>query len=247
MRTRKIDKTTVIISNETVLATSVMEKAYSICGKRIASVPVALMELDHSYQRVLSRNTKKLMEQWNNDKCDFLYVSYRDNKFYIIDGQHRYSVAKAKGIPSLPCIIFTGLTREQEALKFAQQNDNVTKLTAYDTYKANIANGDCSIPTVKIDMEIERICSKYKVIVKKTNNKRPTEKSLMCLTSVKRIIAATTYNGVECFDWILSVINNSNCNTYSKSYDSYIICMLRNYYTENIDNIKIAEVILYSL
>ena len=95
--TRRTNNTTAT-TNATVLATTVINNSYSICGKRIASIPVALMAIDDSYQRVLGTTIKKLMNSWDNNKCDFLVVSYRDNKFYVIDGQHRYSVAKAKGI-----------------------------------------------------------------------------------------------------------------------------------------------------
>lgn len=181
--TRKNNNT--VATNTTTVATSVLNNAYSICGKRIASVPVELMELDHTYQRVLGKTTKKLMAEWDNDKCDFLVASYRDNRFYIIDGQHRYSVAKAKGIYDLPCIIFTGLTQSDEALKFAQQQDNVNKLTPYDTFKANIACGDTSIREIAIDMKIKYVCDKYNIEVKKFSN-GSQGKILRCLVTARR-------------------------------------------------------------
>ena len=100
-------------SSESILARSVMSNTYSICNKRIASVPVMLMKLDKSYQRVTDNtNIQKLIRDWDNDRCDFLLVSFRDDKFYIVDGQHRYTAANYKGIEELPCIILTRLTRE---------------------------------------------------------------------------------------------------------------------------------------
>lgn len=246
MKTKINDKTTVVINNEIALATNVMENTYSICGKRIASVPIVLMKLDYTYQRILSKNIKKLIEQWDDNKCEFLFVSYRDNKFFIIDGQHRYFAAKAKGIASLPCIIFTDLTKEQEALKFAQQNDNVTRLKVYDTYKANIANGDVSIPTVRTDMEINRICAKYKVCVDKSI-KNKNLKRFSSISDARRIVSATAYNGIECFDWILGTITMSSWEMCPKAYETYTIRMLRNYYLDNVDELETAKQILLNI
>lgn len=222
---------TVVTGNAATLATTVMENTYQICGKRIASVPVALMTLDTSYQRVLGATTKKLMEEWNNDKCDFLVVSYRDNKFYVIDGQHRYSVAKAKEIPSLPCIIFTDLTQSDEALMFAQQQDNINRLTPYDIFKANIACGDTNIPVIAKDMEIKRVCDKYGIEVRYTKAKN--EKVLKCLGNVRTHF---TY-----FEWIIDVINASNWANCPKAYTEIIYLPLWSLCNENKEHLDIIE------
>lgn len=222
-------------TNNIVLAQTVLNNTYSICGKRIASVPISLMELDYSYQRVLGATVNKLMEEWDDDKCDFLIASYRDNKYFIINGQHRYSVAKAKGINSLPCIIFTGLTQSDEALKFAQQQDNVNKLTPYDTFKANIACGNINIPEVRTDVEIKRICDKYNIAVKKYGKMNIGEKVLRCLDEVRAYVSSSTYNGTACFEWIIDTINATNWADCSDSYCKVIIRLLRNHYADNVD------------
>lgn len=235
-RTTNAKKATV--TSITKFAANIANNAYSIWGKRIAVIPVELLEIDDSYQRVLSGNIKKLMEEWDNDKCDFLLVSYRDGKYYIIDGQHRHIVAKMKEIPDLPCIILTGLTREDEALLFARQHRNVTKLINHDTYKANIINGDMSIPEVRVDMEIKRICEKYNISIKKNPTKKEL-KVLRCLSRARLIVKSE--NGSECFDWILSIINRSNWETCPEAYTREIVCMLKNYYTKNVSNLETSE------
>lgn len=223
------------MSREAMLTTTVINNTYEICGKKIASVPVELMELDYSYQRVLGKTVEELMIEWDDEKCNFLTASYRDNKFYIIDGQHRYSAAKARGIVSLPCIIFTGLTQSDEALKFAQQQDNVNKLLPYDTFKANIVCGDTSIESVAIDMEIKRICDKHNVKVTKISKVTRTAKALRGLSRARWIVKT---NGSECFDWILTVIENSNWNLCSDAYTKEMLIMLRNFYTENKNTLE---------
>ena len=67
------------------MARSIMDNTYTICNKRIASVPVSLMKLDESYQREIDKdNIQKLVRDWDNDRCDFLLVSFRDDRFYVV-------------------------------------------------------------------------------------------------------------------------------------------------------------------
>lgn len=223
-------------SSESILARSVMSNTYSICNKRIASVPVSLMRLDKSYQRVTDNtNIQKLIRDWDNDRCDFLLVSFRDDKFYIVDGQHRYTAANYKGIEELPCIILTGLTREQEARIFSRQNENVKKLTIYDVFKANLANGDTSIPEIKIDVEINCICKKHGIKVKVTNRYTNKERTLRSLSATRKIIRA---HGIECAEWIFDTVDKTNWKTCMEVTSSQIQYMLKNFYVENKDNLS---------
>ena len=242
MRLTRTNKNTTT-ANATVLATTVINNSYSICGKRIASVPVALMAIDDSYQRVLGTTIKKLMNGWDNNKCDFLIVSYRDNKFYVIDGQHRYSVAKAKGIDVLPCIIFEGLTQHDEALKFAQQQDNVNKLNPYDTFKANIACGDTNVPQIAIDVNIKCVCDKYNIQVKKYGNHMGDQKVLRCLDLARYLVR----KDAKSFEWTIDVINASNWANCPLAYSKNIIQTISAFYKENIDNLALAEQTIISM
>ena len=217
------------------MARSIMDNTYTICNKRIASVPVSLMKLDKSYQRETNKdNINKLVRDWDNDRCDFLLVSFRDDRFYVVDGQHRYTAAGYKGVKTLPCIILTGLTREQEARIYSGQNENVKKLTIYDVFKANLVNGDVSIPEVKIDMEIDRLCKKYGIKVSVTNRYTQKEKTLRSLSATRRIIQ--TY-GVECAEWIFGTVNKTNWRTCPEVTSYQIQNMLKTFYAENVTNL----------
>lgn len=219
-----------IENGKKALARNVINNAYSLWGKKIASVPVDLMIIDESYQRVLSNNVKKLMKDWDNNQCTFLLVSFRDEKFYVIDGQHRLSVAKAKGIVELPCEIRVGLTREQEALLFARQTVNIKKLSPLDTYKANVVNGDMNIPEVAVDMLIKEICKKYHISVKKRIRSNTHERILSGFAEARCIINAY---GVESFDWIIKTITASNWRDCKDAYCSLILGAFKTFYNEN--------------
>lgn len=217
------------------MARSIMDNTYTICNKRIASVPVSLMKLDESYQREIDKdNIQKLVRDWDNDRCDFLLVSFRDDRFYVVDGQHRYTAADYKGISSLPCIILTGLTREQEARIYSRQNENVKKLTIYDVFKANLVNGDTSIPIVKIDMQIDRICKKHGIKVTSANRYTKKERVLRSLSATRKIIWA---HGAECLEWIFDTIDKTNWKTCPEVTSKQIQDMLKNFWVENKNNL----------
>ena len=228
-----------VTMTESALAQTVLDGALTICGKKIAAVPVSLLRIDKSYQREpKSDSVQNLIKVWDINSCDFLDVSYRDSKFYVIDGQHRFTAGKYIGVPALPCMIRTGLTRGQEAIIFARQNRNTKKLYPYDTYKANLQCGDTSYPEVKIDMEIDRICSAHNIEVKKVGNATKENKVLRCLFFARRIVRA---NGSDSFEWVIDTICNTNWENCSDAYTQAIVRMLNDFYIENRDNISAYE------
>jgi hypothetical protein len=212
-----------------------MNNTYSICGKKIASIPVSLLCTDFEYQRGTdSKTIHALIREWDIAKCSFLLVSYRDGKFYVVDGQHRREAAKYLEVQELPCIILTGLTQADEALIFSRQNRNVKVLNVYNTFDANLCCGDMSIPEVAIDMKIKEICDKYNVKVGRVNRWNNTEKYLRSLSRARWIVEK---NGEECFEWIIRLIDNTNWSTCSLSYTKEMITMLKVFYLENESNI----------
>ena len=222
-----------------ILTRTVLNNAYSICGKKIASVPVSLLCVDKEYQRETNSSTiHALIREWDMQKCNFLRISYRDGKFYIIDGQHRTEAAKYLEVKELPCIILTGLSQADEALIFSRQNRNVKVLNVYNTFDANLCCGDMSIPEVAIDMKIKKVCDKYNVKVGKVHRWNNTEKYLRSLSRARWIVAQV---GEECFEWIIRLIDNTNWSTCSLAYTKEMITMLRTFYTENEGNLSEME------
>lgn len=222
---------TEVMETETMLARTVMSNAYTLWGKKIADIPVDLLELDHSYQRVETGNAKKIADNWDDNACEFLLVSYRNGKFYVIDGQHRMIAAKIKGIQSLPCVILVGLTKSEEARRFSVQGMGRKKLTPNDTFKANIECGNAEYKEVAIDMEIKRICDKYGVTITKSNfNLDHNPKRLRSISRSRIIVDGT---GSECFEWILNTITNSHWDECIDAYEKDMLMLLKSYYIEH--------------
>ena len=68
-------------------------------------------------------------------------VSFRDGKYYVVNGQHTIEgrILRNGGEDlSILCKVYTGLTMEQEALLFAEQNGHSAPLTAGIKLRAKV-------------------------------------------------------------------------------------------------------------
>lgn len=72
-----------------------------------------------SYQRpVDEKEADRLIRDWDERLLDPVIVSFRDGKFYVIDGQHRIAAMRKMNNGSevmAVCKVYSGLTYEQEA------------------------------------------------------------------------------------------------------------------------------------
>lgn len=70
------------------------------------------------YQRpVEPEDVDKLIAKWDNRLLTPLVVSFRDEKFNVVDGQHRIAAMRKMangGSVIVPCLIYFGMTYEQE-------------------------------------------------------------------------------------------------------------------------------------
>lgn len=98
------------------------------------------------YQRGVQRKrVEQIAANFNEYTANEPKVSYRNGKFYVTDGQHtieaRILLNGGKGLLIL-CKVYTGLTVQQEALFFAEQNGFSAPLTAGIKLRAKIVGGD---------------------------------------------------------------------------------------------------------
>ena len=72
-------------------------------------------------------------------------VSFRNGRYYVTDGQHTIEARilrnGGKDLPIL-CKVYTGLTMQQEALFFAEQNGHAAPLTAGIKLRAKVVGED---------------------------------------------------------------------------------------------------------
>ena len=96
------------------------------------------------YQRGVQRKRVEMIAaDFNEYVANEPKVSFRNGKYYVVDGQHtiegRILRNGGKDLPIL-CKVYTGLTMEQEALFFAEQNGHSAPLTAGIKLRAKLYN-----------------------------------------------------------------------------------------------------------
>ena len=95
-----------------------------------------------SYQRELNiHRVRKIAAAFDPRLLNPPKVSYRDGRYIVIDGQHTIMGLKTlNGGNDLPilCRVYIGLTKEEEALVFAQQTGASTPLSAGAKLRAKL-------------------------------------------------------------------------------------------------------------
>mgnify|MGYP000755317024 CR=1 FL=1 len=98
------------------------------------------------YQRGVERKRVELIARdFNEYIVNEPKVSFRNGRYYVMDGQHTIEgcilLNGGEDRPIL-CKVYTGLTMEQEALLFAEQNGFSAPLTAGIKLRAKVVGGD---------------------------------------------------------------------------------------------------------
>ena len=229
----------IINDTKATRAEDIVSTTPELGGRQIALVDLDLCDVDYEYQRVRTSHVNYLYDNFNINECDPLLVSYRNGRFYIIDGQHRYYAALAKGIKRLLCIIRTGLTMENEARIFVTMNKSRKPLTPFDEFKANIACGNENIPDVKVDLTIKKICDKYGIRITKVTTNSDLSRILRSVSIARRIVKSELC-GEKCLSWIFEVLTKGKWCDCEQAYKADMMDVLKTYYLDNVNDIDVA-------
>lgn len=110
----------------------------------LRDIPANRLFVDDGYQRHHRPEwSRKIAVDFDPDKFEPLRVSDRgDGRYAVIDGQHRLASIELLGWLDcpLPCLVYHGLTINQEAELYATQMDRL-KLSPQDTHLAAVTAG----------------------------------------------------------------------------------------------------------
>jgi hypothetical protein len=129
---------------------------------------IAELGVDSSYQRTPNpRAVEAIAANWDWRLCAPLTVSRRGDPptLYVIDGQHRLEAAKLRGdIPYLPCIVSIFGSMAEEAGCFVEVNTKRQKVSALETFRAELAAGDAKA------LQISRLVSDAGLTIARHSN-----------------------------------------------------------------------------
>jgi hypothetical protein len=118
-------------------------KANKATSQRIKMIALADMEPESGYQRATNpTQVNSIVQKFDETKLGTLIVSERDGKFHVIDGAHRIKALRKLGYTHANCVVLTGLTFEQEAEYFRNQNEDKRGIRPIEFFKAGLVSGD---------------------------------------------------------------------------------------------------------
>lgn len=104
---------------------------------RFDLVPLDRLFVDVEYQRPLTSFVESVANDYNPALIGTLIVSERRNgRFAIVDGQTRTEGARRNDEAVLPCLVYSGLSRAQEAELFADLQTKRRGMATYLRFRA---------------------------------------------------------------------------------------------------------------
>lgn len=223
---------TEVKSLDAVVAETIVKNSQNYNGVSYASIPLHLLNIP-TYQRQLNSSVAKIAAAWNDKKCGAITVSFRDGKFYVIDGQHRVAAAKIAGCTNIFSMILTGMSREDEIGMFVNQNQNCKIVSAYDKIYAqsdgNIAPG----------AELVAMCKEANIKLKNRGSAGPGE--LACAAVLRNCYDRVGRDGIQ---WIFDVIRTLGWHTVRLGYSSTVLRTLASLRFQSDDQEKLKNQIV---
>lgn len=126
--------------------------------------PLAGLMIDETYQRPLSRFVRKIVENFDPALIGCLIVSERKGgKAAVMDGQTRLAAMRQLGHVNAPCLIYSGLNREQEADLFARFQSERKNVSALERFRAALVAKEGRA------VEIEALAHESGFVIDKSN------------------------------------------------------------------------------
>ncbi|MGA5128387.1 DUF6551 family protein [Streptomyces olivoreticuli] len=125
--------------------------------KHYEAIAVGQLKVDHkmdAQRQFQPKWAKKLDKIWDPEVLLPAIVSRRPDGDYVLDGQHSNDVARRKeGLEFLrDCMVYEGLTRQQEAKLFLAANRDRRAVKPYENFSVAVTAGE--IEAVKINADV---------------------------------------------------------------------------------------------
>ena len=165
-------------------------------------IPAGHLHIDPTYERPLSEpRIRKIIAEFDPDLIGTLLVSKRDDGlYYLIDGEHRKEAVVRSWGPheKLPCLVYHGLTLQEEAHIFAGVNRGRTKPRPLDLHRADV------VAEEPIALDIERILHLHSLTFGTYNSPNV----IGAVSAVRRVYQL---GGADVLDAALGLLVESQC------------------------------------
>ena len=181
-----------------------------------SSLPVSILNIDNSYQKPLSAaHVKKITKDFDPMGVGQIHVSKRsDGTYYVFDGQHRVAAFRKLGFNDIDCIVYEGLTLEEESKGYVYYN-NTMKQTRLQKFKAELLAG------VPESLDINAVIRSVGLEVDTEGNGAP----IKAIGAVRAVYAKYGANDLR---EVLHILHEA-FGTNKKAYQSYVIAGIHSF------------------
>lgn len=194
-------------------------------NKMMAQVPLYMIALDENYQRTENFSKAKgdqIAANFIEEAYDPIKLNWRNGLLYCPAGQHRIYAHIIMKKEFITAELFR-VPYEAEIEIYLSQDDNRSKLTPYDRYKAGLA------AKKETSLALQEICTEFGVVILPRVTNVPRQ--LRSLTIAEDVLRTYGERGLR---WILSVLSESGWLDEPRALDSRIFRALRNTYRKAI-------------
>lgn len=178
-----------------------------------SEIKVDDLVIDLSYQRYPNENkVNEIVKNFDMDAVGVIICSMRDDgTLAVLDGGHRVAALRMLGLndSTVNCLVYFGLSIEDEANIFNMMNDNRTKPKTNDLFKAKVVAKDAD------SVALNKIFEKHKLSVLD----RPANNGIRAIGTISKIFKKYGGNVV---DDTLHVLKNA-FDSHSSSFTDVAI------------------------
>lgn len=153
-----------------------MEKNWNLDS--IVMLPLSKLSIGKYQKPINIERVKRIVEKFDSHRMRPIDVSYRDGEYWVFDGQHRANAYFLMGKPTIPAIVHTGLTYQDEAYLFARQQDDVGSVNSNHKWNALVQANDPETT------DIVKLCREWGFTVLAKNNKG---NNIKCVASLRKM------------------------------------------------------------
>lgn len=174
----------------------------------IQQIPTTQILLGKYQKHLNKKRVSDIVASYNPDRMRPIEVSLRDGKYWCWDGQHRLAAYKQMGIDLIECQVHHGLTYEDEARLFAEQQDNVGSITTAHKFNALKEAGDPQT------LRIIKKCAEYGFTVHPTKPGGKNIRSIKALQSAEKNLGINRLGDIV---WIMESAWNHSADSTSEN------------------------------
>lgn len=239
--TRETDKTQAMLYLENKRKSAETTQTGSINGEKseIISLPIYKLNTTYTSQRALRNKAlaESIANNFDTNLFNPIVVSYRDGKWFVIDGQHRlYGAKKRFGDDYLmECKVIRGLAQSEESALFVKLNDSSKPLQYADKAKGLFYANDETI------VSLTNICKKNGVELGIDDDKRAVSDGR--ITAIKALVVTYNKIGKEQTDRLVRLLNDTWDGAYSAFRQEMIkaVGYILSLYSRELDDSKFIK------